>query len=116
MAITDFTDRLTLITGGASGIDISVLCPGFVKSNIHESGQNRPAHLREGSAFAESEATLAQREVGEDRMGPRTVDAMVVEAILRNDLYIITYGEFRDRMEARARDLLAATPHAELQL
>jgi NAD(P)-dependent dehydrogenase (short-subunit alcohol dehydrogenase family) len=97
------------------GIGVTALCPGFVKSNINEAAQNRPAHLREGSGFAASEATLGQRVVGDAWMEPETVGEMVAEAILANRLYVITHGEFRNRMRERAEALLAEVPHAETQ-
>lgn len=99
----------------AQNIGVSVLCPGFVKSNIHEAAQNRPQHLRAGSGFSQSEQTLAQREVGDNWMEPETVGEMVAEAILADQLYVITHGEFRDRMAQRAEALLAATPEAAVQ-
>jgi NAD(P)-dependent dehydrogenase (short-subunit alcohol dehydrogenase family) len=97
------------------GIGVTVLCPGFVKSNIHEAGQNRPAHLRAGSGFADAEKTLSQRQIGENWMEPEVVGRMVAEAVLKNELYVITHGEFRNRMEARMNAILAATPKADMQ-
>jgi NAD(P)-dependent dehydrogenase (short-subunit alcohol dehydrogenase family) len=96
-------------------IGVTVLCPGFVKSNIHEAGQNRPAHLRAGSGFADAEKTLSQRQIGENWMEPEVVGRMVAEAVLKNELYVITHGEFRNRMEARMNAILAATPKADMQ-
>src|SRR5262249_38551895 len=34
----------------APGVHVSVLCPGWVKTNIADSGRNRPAHLQSGDA------------------------------------------------------------------
>ncbi len=99
----------------ADGIGVSALLPGFVKSNIHEANQNRPAHLREGSGFAQSEQTLSERQLGDDWMEPETVGEMVADAILANRPYIITHGEFRDSMEARHRAMMAAVPEAAYQ-
>lgn len=96
-------------------IGVSVLLPGFVKSNIHEAAQNRPAHLREGSGFAESEHELSLRELGEEWMEPDAVGEMVAEGILANDLYIITHGEFRDSMRKRFEAMMAAVPEAAYQ-
>jgi len=98
-----------------AGIGVSVLCPGFVKSNIHESGQNRPAKFREGSGFVEAEQALAERVAGDDWMEPDVVGEMVAEAILKNELYVITHGEFKNLMRKRAEELLAATPDSEFQ-
>ena len=97
------------------GIGVSVLCPGFVKSNIHEAAKNRPAHLRDGSGFAQSEETLSQRQLGDDWMEPEAVGDMVAKAIVENALYIVTHGEFKNRMRERAEALLAATPDAARQ-
>lgn len=98
-----------------AGIGVSVLCPGFVKSNIHEAADNRPQRFRQGSGFAQAEQTLSQREVGENWMEPEEVGRMVADAIIKDELYIITHGEFRNRMEDRMQALLAATPEAETQ-
>jgi NAD(P)-dependent dehydrogenase (short-subunit alcohol dehydrogenase family) len=43
-----------------AGIGVSALLPGFVKTNIHQAGQNRPAQWRQGSGFAESEQVLGE--------------------------------------------------------
>lgn len=99
----------------AQGIGSSVLCPGFVRSNIHEAARNRPPHLREGSGFAESEQALAQRVVGNDWMDPNDVGEMVADAILADQFYIITHGQFTNRMRERFETLLAATPLSEMQ-
>jgi NAD(P)-dependent dehydrogenase (short-subunit alcohol dehydrogenase family) len=99
----------------ADGIGMTVLCPGFVKSNIHQAAQNRPERFRQGSGFAESEQTLSQRQVGEDWMEPDEVGRRVADAILRNDAYVITHGEFRNLMEARMKAIFDATPHADKQ-
>ncbi|MEZ5893005.1 MAG: SDR family NAD(P)-dependent oxidoreductase [Parvularculaceae bacterium] len=97
------------------GIGMSVLLPGFVKSNIHECAQNRPAQWRDDSGFKASEKKLSEREVGENWMEPDAVGEMVAKAILNNELYIVTHGEFKNRMRARADALLAATPESALQ-
>lgn len=99
----------------AKGIGSSVLCPGFVRSNIHEAARNRPAHLREGSGFGASEQALAQRVVSNDWMDPDDVGEMVADAILADRLYIVTHGQFSGRMRERAEALLAATPVSEMQ-
>jgi NAD(P)-dependent dehydrogenase (short-subunit alcohol dehydrogenase family) len=99
----------------ADGIGMTVLCPGFVKSNIHQAAQNRPERFRQGSGFAEAEQLLSQREAGDNWMEPDEVGRLTADAILRNDLYVITHGEFRNLMEARMKAILDATPHADFQ-
>ncbi len=61
-----------------SNIGVSVLCPGPIKSNIHQLGQNRPEKFRGTSGFAEAEDRLAQRQVSPLWMEPEQVGDMVV--------------------------------------
>jgi NAD(P)-dependent dehydrogenase (short-subunit alcohol dehydrogenase family) len=92
------------------GIGVSVLLPGPVKSRIHETHANRPAHLREGSGYKESEAKLGRRIVGDNLMEPEEAGRLVAEAILADQTYIVTHGFYKDAMRARAEAVLAATP------
>lgn len=91
-------------------IGISILLPGPVKSNIHETIENRPEHLREGSGFTAAEKKLARRIVGENWMEPEHVGNLVADAILANQTYIVTHGLYKEYMRARAEAVLAATP------
>ena len=97
------------------GIGMSVLCPAFVRSNIHEAALNRPAHLRDGSGFAQSEASLLERPPGDEWMDPAIVGEIVADGILANRLYIVTHGEFRDKMRQRSEALMDAVPEAAFQ-
>lgn len=91
-------------------IGISVLCPGPIKSNIHEAAKNRPERFRKNSGFGESEARLGRRKVSPLWMEPETVGKMVLRAIQNNELYIITHGEWRDAVKQRVESVLAAMP------
>jgi NAD(P)-dependent dehydrogenase (short-subunit alcohol dehydrogenase family) len=92
------------------GIGVSVLCPGPIKSNIHEAAQNRPERFRAGSGFAAAEERLSQRKVSDLWMEPDEVGQMVLGAIRENRLYVITHGEWRDAVVARTDAILAAMP------
>jgi NAD(P)-dependent dehydrogenase (short-subunit alcohol dehydrogenase family) len=92
------------------GIGVSILLPGPVKSNIHETQSNRPEHLLEGSGFKASEAKLSRRIVGDNWMEPEQVGALVADGILANQTYIVTHGFYKDAMRARAEAVLSATP------
>jgi NAD(P)-dependent dehydrogenase (short-subunit alcohol dehydrogenase family) len=113
-AVLNLSENLRRDLAG-DDIGVSVLLPGFVRSNIHEAARNRPAHLREGSGFAESELTLSQRQHGDDWLAPEAVGEMVAEGILANAAYIVTHGEFRNRMRERFDAMMAAVPEAEFQ-
>ncbi len=92
------------------GIGISVLCPGPIKSNIHEAAKNRPERFRGESGFAEAEDRLGQRVVSDLWMEPDEVGGMVLDAIRHNRLYVITHGEWREAVLARTDAILAAMP------
>jgi NAD(P)-dependent dehydrogenase (short-subunit alcohol dehydrogenase family) len=91
-------------------IGVSVLCPGPVKSNIHELNKNRPAHFSVSTAFEAAAEALSQRPRSDLWMEPSAVGAMVLESIRSNDLYIITHGEWRPMVMARTDAILAAMP------
>jgi NAD(P)-dependent dehydrogenase (short-subunit alcohol dehydrogenase family) len=92
------------------GIGVSILLPGPVKSRIHETQQNRPAHLLEGSGFKASEARLSRRIVGDNWMEAEDAGRLVADGILADTTYIVTHGFYKDAMRARAEAVLAATP------
>ncbi|OYW45436.1 MAG: hypothetical protein B7Z08_09980 [Sphingomonadales bacterium 32-68-7] len=98
---------------GEEGIGVSILLPGPVKSNIHETQSNRPAHWLEGSGYKASEAKLSRRIVGDNWMEPKAVGELVADGILANRTYIVTHGFYKDAMRARAEAVLAATPDTQ---
>lgn len=92
------------------GIGVSILLPGPVKSNIHETQANRPKALLEGSGYKASEEKLSRRIVGDNWMEPEAAGELVAEGILADQTYIVTHGFYKDAMRARAEAVLAATP------
>jgi NAD(P)-dependent dehydrogenase (short-subunit alcohol dehydrogenase family) len=91
-------------------IGVTVLCPGPVKSNIHQASRNRPERFRAHSGFTESEQRLGTRQVSDLWMEPDEVGEMVLKAIRNGELYVITHGEWRDVARARFDAMLAAMP------
>ena len=88
----------------ASGIGVSVLCPGMVRTRILESERTRPVDLADNSADAEA-AARAHSEIMQMAMqtgiDPHVVARMVVDAIRANQLYVFPHAEFRDAAAAR---------------
>jgi NAD(P)-dependent dehydrogenase (short-subunit alcohol dehydrogenase family) len=91
-------------------IGVTVLCPGPVKSNIHQAAQNRPERFRANTGFTESEAQLGRREISPLWMEPEEVGAMVLKAIREDELYVITHGEWREAARSRFEAMLLAMP------
>jgi NAD(P)-dependent dehydrogenase (short-subunit alcohol dehydrogenase family) len=91
-------------------IGVSVLCPGPVRTNIHEVSQNRPPQFGVGEAYRQAEDAGATKVPFPSMMEPAEVGALVLKAIRHNELYIITHGEWRPMAAARQAAVLAAMP------
>lgn len=91
-------------------IGASVLCPGPIRTNIHESGQNRPSRFKGSSGFAEAEAQLAKRQPSPLWMDPKLVGERVLRGMQNDELYIITHGEWRDAFMQRMNMILESMP------
>ena len=91
-------------------IGVSILCPGFVQTRIHESRRNRPdaygADHPDAGAGLEQTAVMASAVQGGIPVGP--VGARVVEAVRDNDLYIFTHPDMRGVVEMRFQRILEA--------
>jgi len=94
----------------AQRIGVTVLCPGPVKSNIHELSKNRPSRFAANAAFEEAAARLGARAVSPLWMEPAQVGAKVLEAVRNDTLYVITHGEWRSQVTMRHETILAAMP------
>lgn len=96
-----------------SRVGVSVLCPAFVQTKIWDSERNRPEALRkertEEEAQARAEGREVLRAVIENAMpAPKVADA-VHDAILANQLYILTHESSYPAIEARMRNILDGT-------
>jgi NAD(P)-dependent dehydrogenase (short-subunit alcohol dehydrogenase family) len=100
------------------GIGVTVLCPGFVRTRIWESGRNRPE--RYGPALTPDPASEAGRlvahlaELGRSGLDPSDVAAQVLTAIRENELYVFTHSgaDWRAELEVRFAGILAAMDRA----
>ncbi|HZF30839.1 MAG TPA: SDR family NAD(P)-dependent oxidoreductase [Gammaproteobacteria bacterium] len=98
-----------------AGIGVSVLCPGFVTSNIHRSERKRPPESfplgRPSDRDLERAARLqAMMPVG---MPPLECGERVLRGIRRNDMYILTHPEYEQGVRDRFEALLASMPPPE---
>ncbi len=90
-------------------IGVTVLCPGPVRTNIHEVGRNRPERFGAGAAFkAVQEGAVPVPFPAQ--MEPDQVGELVLDAIRRDQLYVITHGEWRAAAEQRHAAQVAAMP------
>jgi NAD(P)-dependent dehydrogenase (short-subunit alcohol dehydrogenase family) len=93
----------------APHVKVSVLCPGWVNTNIADSARNRPARLQEGVGLADPDAAELLRGFIEQGMAPDQVAGKVLDAIRAEKFWILTHdgeGDFwADGVRGRLRSL-----------
>lgn len=104
-------------------VGVSVLCPGWVRTRIHEADRNRPAGVdpfpgAEGGG-AEAEGLAALRRMVEqwiaEGLDPADVAAMVVDAVRHGRFYVLTHPEWQGMVRDRVERMLSGqNPSASL--
>lgn len=87
---------------GATGVGVSVLCPGWVRTRIHEADRNRPGistrDLEDNAGFRGIVAGLI-----DSGLEPDDVAAQVLAAVRERRFYVLTHpdwnGQITDRVE-----------------
>lgn len=98
-----------LAMAGHDGIGVSVLCPGWVATNLMESDRNRPGGPREEVELS------AERQAARDAMhsafhagiDPAAVAETVHQAILDRQFWILTHDDWKPMAFGRAEDIIA---------
>ena len=90
-------------------VKVSVLCPGFVKTNILDSDRNRPDELQALESPGD-EAAQAMREgfrvFIDQGMPPAQVAEKVFNAVRDEQFYILPHPEFLAPLKTRMEDIL----------
>ncbi len=90
-------------------IGVSVLCPGGVNTNIHESVLSRPDRYgRTGYYGADPEVFKRLKSVIESGFDPVDLARIVLAAVRRNDFWILPYPEFVPTLEQYNAKVIAA--------
>lgn len=98
-------------------IQVSVLCPAFVKTRINLSARNKQADYRSdkssGPATAQQKAMAAKmQQIIDNGIPVEVVGERVVEALNAKELYIFTHPSYRDSTQQRAKAIDAAFDRA----
>lgn len=93
-------------------VHVSVLCPGWVNTRIHEAGRNRPADLHNPpmTTSVDQAATSfdqAMQEAIENGMSAEEVAVQVFAAIRERRFYILTHPPFQKLVQRRMAAILA---------
>lgn len=90
-----------------SKVGTSVLCPGWVNTNIYMSERNRPSELGGGTQEeADDPRSQLLRGVLQAGLDPSEVATQVFDAIQASRLYIITHPDMLPAVEQRMRAIL----------
>ncbi|RPI12164.1 MAG: SDR family NAD(P)-dependent oxidoreductase [Actinobacteria bacterium] len=96
------------LQAAGSSVGVSVLCPGFVRTNIFDSQRNRPDALRNATK-AVGDARLRNdilKGFLETAMNPAEVALQVRDAIVEDRFWITTHPEFFTAVTQRADDIV----------
>jgi len=96
-------------------IGVSVLCPGFVRTRIHESGRARQDKYGGEGEVDPGVGSTREESANNVLSGidPDIVGARVLEAVQANDLYIFTHPTMRAYVEARFQSILSGFDAAD---
>lgn len=98
-----------LAMSGAN-VGVSVLCPGFVNTDITTSARNRPAALAGREITAEPEQAAMFKQLLESGKQPAEVALMVEDAIRAKQLHIFTDDQFLPAFQARVQRIVDSFP------
>jgi short-subunit dehydrogenase len=92
-------------------VKISVLCPGFVNTRLHECERNRPPELqnkiRPEDLTPEARSRKLMIEKGiKAGIPPENVADCVFQAIERDEFYILTHPEIKSAVQVRMEDII----------
>lgn len=93
---------------GATGVGVSVLCPGWVQTRIHEADRNRPV-AADGQAVASLDDVGMRDFVAgliNSGIAPADVADMVVEAVHQGRFYVLTHPEWTPMISGRVDHIL----------
>ncbi len=112
VALRGLTECLRL-TLAPHGIGVSLACPALTRTNIHQSGQGRPAALAD-TAYPDTEAGIDRvRDILALGADPDEVGARIVRGMLAGEPNIFTHAGFHDELREDFEEILAAVPKGE---
>ena len=91
-----------------AGIGVSVLCPGWVSTQITDSRRNWPKEYGDPPPRIDGPIAATIAELVKNGMAPSDVAELVLNAVKNNELYIFTHPHMRPPSEKRVDRFLTA--------
>jgi NAD(P)-dependent dehydrogenase (short-subunit alcohol dehydrogenase family) len=107
----DFADR-------GANINASVLCPGFVDTNIHAAERNRPEDMAAGDATPEQDAMVAalMQDMLTKGKPPAEIAETVFRSIAEGRFYILPHPAWDEFVLGRTQQVIARGPVASTDM
>ena len=107
----DFADR-------GANINASVLCPGFVDTNIHAAERNRPEDMAAGDATSEQDAMVAalMQDMLTKGKPPAEIAETVFRSIAEGRFYILPHPAWDEFVLGRTQQVIARGPVASTDM
>lgn len=105
-AVVTITETLSAEIQGTN-VGASVLCPGFVKTKIHEAGRNRQEDKYGAGAEPSEEAVGIFAAFVNNGIEPSLVARLVLRAVEDNRLHIFTHPTMKQAITDRYNQLMA---------
>jgi NAD(P)-dependent dehydrogenase (short-subunit alcohol dehydrogenase family) len=87
-------------------IGVSVLCPAFVPTAIHDSVRNRPPELATDNPLGAPYARQVKKAVESGRISAAEVARIALEAVKAGTFYVIPHQKIKALVEVRMQDVL----------
>jgi NAD(P)-dependent dehydrogenase (short-subunit alcohol dehydrogenase family) len=107
-AVSGLTEALRSDLDG-SNVGVTLLIPGPTRTNIHEVAKLRPERYSD-SGLREMEMQLAERTPPQVWLDPLAVGELVLDAIVKDRLFVITHNEFVEGVRQRFDATLTGFP------
>ena len=92
-----------------TGVGVSVLCPGLVKTQIFDSERNRPDRFGGSDHDADEIQQFHQSMLAGTGIEPSEVAEQVLAAIKAEQLWILPHDELKPMVTARAESIVSGT-------
>jgi len=99
----------------SQNINVSVLCPAFVKTRIYDSERNRPEQYKSEISSSESNNSFLKKtkKMIENGIEVSIVGKRVVEALKNGEFYIFTHPGYRSEIQDRFKAIDEAFKDSE---
>ena len=88
------------------GIAVSVLCPAFVQTRIHESDRNRPLNIQSQTSEPSNDVRENKKKKSvEGGIEVSVIGERVLEALKLEEFYIFTHPNYREVIQGRSKSI-----------